>query len=232
MSASHFATQHFAARGFVGARSFGGARAPVAHWSGPAAGGFRGRAFGPGVGGHGFWRGSWHGGYWGGRFWPGVYYRPNFAWFLPVLPLYCTAYWWGGVPYYYYNDIYYAWSPTADGYVASEPPPAADGNAPASDDGNGPAGAAADSSAAQGGAEPPDGAEPPTGAEPPSSAAPPSGGDNVYAYPANGQSEAQQATDRMQCDQWAASQSGAGNGSPDFRRAVIACFQGRGYSAQ
>jgi hypothetical protein len=26
--------------------------------------------------------------------------------------------------------------------------------------------------------------------------------------------------------------AGGGNGSPDYRRAVIACFQGRGYSAQ
>ncbi len=53
----------------------------------------------------------------------------------------------------------------------------------------------------------------------------------MYAYPANGQSEQQQAGDRQECDQWAASQAGA-MGTADFRRAVIACFQGRGYSAQ
>jgi hypothetical protein len=229
---SHVATQHYAARGFAGARgtSFGGGfRAPVAHWSGPAAGvgrgeggagfaghaAFGGRTFGPG----GFARGArWGGGYWGGRFWPGVRYGVGFAWFLPVLPLYYSTFWWGNVPYYYYNDAYYTWNPSADGYVATDPPPAA--SAAPSDGGAGPNADVA----------PQSGPGPTQGPISPGAMT-----DNVYAYPANGQTDDQQAADRMQCDQWAGQQtggSGGANGSPEFRRAVIACFQGRGYSAQ
>lgn len=233
---SHVATQHFASRGFGGARPtafVGAAHAPAAHWSASAAGagrglvgrgvapGFRGRAFGPGFARYG----HWNGGYWGGRFWPGVHYGVGFAWFLPVLPLYCSTFWWSGVPYYYYNDIYYTWSPAADGYVATDPPPAG----PAPSDGSADSGAAAapDSDAIASGY--------PANAAAAGASAPTPGAasDNVFAYPANGQTEDQQAADRAQCDQWAVAQTGAGSsGSPEFRRAVIACFQGRGYSAQ
>jgi hypothetical protein len=228
------ATQHYAGGpGYAGARSTGysrgysGASAGRAYASTGAvshgavtAAAFGGRGY-YGRGGYG--RGvGWAGGYWGGRFWPGVYYGAGFAWFLPVLPLYCSTYWWNNVPYYYYNDAYYTWSPTADGYVATDPPPAAtSGNANA------------------GGASPSDANNPgyndaaaPADTAPVAGPAGGAGSDNVFAYPANGQSEAQQATDRMQCDQWAASQAGGASGSADFHRAVIACYQGRGYSAQ
>ena len=221
------ATRQFASRGFVGGgASFAGARAQVGVHTGfagrtVASAGFRGRAFGPGFRG-GFPRGiGFRGGFFGGRFWPGVFYGAGFLWFLPTLPLYCSTYWWEGVPYYYYNDAYYTWSPGADGYVATDPPPAADA-------------APADSGAGAAAPQAPQGDEPAQYSAP-QSAAPQSAGpqinDNVYAYPGNGQSEDQQALDRQQCDQWAGSQAGAA-GSPDFRRAVIACFQGRGYSAQ
>jgi hypothetical protein len=55
-------------------------------------------------------------------------------------------------------------------------------------------------------------------------------GPRIFAYPKNNQTEEQQATDRHECEQWAAGQTGAG--SPDYRRAMIVCFEGRGYSAQ
>ena len=99
-------------------------------WRHSAAPGLRGRAIGPGYG-H---TSHWGGGYWRGRYWPGAYYGPGFAWFLASVPLYCSTFWWNNVPYYYYNDVYYTWSPTADGYVATDPPPAApaDDGAPAS----------------------------------------------------------------------------------------------------
>lgn len=62
----------------------------------------------------------------------------------------------------------------------------------------------------------------------------------VYAYPTNGQNEQQQATDQQQCRDWASDQVGnesttSGNApvnSADYRRAVVACLEGRGYSAK
>ena len=221
--ASHTGTAHFAARGYGGAGYAGGyaARAPLAHYSGGAAFGVSGRATvassgyagRAAIGGARYARpGAWGGGYWGGRYWPGVYYGAGFAWFLSVLPFGYATYWWDDVPYYYYNDAYYTWSPSADGYVATEPPPAA------------PANGQSDAAA-------------PTYSGPEQPAMPvqpgqPAGGDNIFAYPAQGQSATQQATDRQECTQWAASQAGSASGSPDYRRALVACFEGRGYSAQ
>jgi hypothetical protein len=69
----------------------------------------------------------WGGGYWHGRFWPGAYYRSGFSWFLPILPVGYLTLWWGGLPYYYWDDAYYLWSPQYRGYVVTDPPPAADG---------------------------------------------------------------------------------------------------------
>jgi len=41
---------------------------------------------------------------------------------VPVLPPYYTTFWFGGYPYYYANNVYYAWQPQAQGYVVSQPP--------------------------------------------------------------------------------------------------------------
>jgi hypothetical protein len=51
-------------------------------------------------------------------------------------------------------------------------------------------------------------------------------------YPKNGQSAEQQSADKRECQQWAGQQAGQGaaNGS-DYRRAMVACVEGRGYSA-
>jgi hypothetical protein len=141
------------------------------------------------------------------------------------VPLYCSTFWWNNIPYYYYNDVYYTWSPTADGYVATDPPPAApaDDGAPASAPSTGEEYAAPSSAAAPTGSEQSD-AIPPGGFA--------SGGPSIYAYPSKGQNEQQQAADRAECTQWAANQTGGAVGSPDYRRAAIACYEGRGYSAQ
>jgi hypothetical protein len=222
--ASHAGAAHFASRGYGGANYSAGyaTRAPMSHYSGGASFGVSGRAAvattayagrAGAIGGARYARpGAWGGGYWGGRYWPGVYYGAGFAWFLPVLPFGYATYWWNDVPYYYSNDAYYTWSPSADGYVATEPPPAA------------PANGESDAAA-------------PTYSGPEQPAMPvqsgqPSGGDNIFAYPAQGQSATQQAADRQECTQWAASQAGSASGSPDYRRALVACFEGRGYSAQ
>jgi hypothetical protein len=69
---------------------------------------------------------------------------------------------------------------------------------------------------------------------------------DLIAYPKNGQTDAQQATDKLECRAWAATQSGfdpqaaaatgAANGAgmkrSDYMRAQVACLDGRGYSVQ
>ncbi len=70
--------------------------------------------------------------------------------------------------------------------------------------------------------------------------------DQLFAYPKNGQSAAQQKTDRNECDHWAAEQSGfdpsaADGGVPadpvtvkrnDYLRAEATCLEGRGYTVE
>jgi hypothetical protein len=41
---------------------------------------------------------------------------------VPVLPFGYSTLWWGGVPYYYANNYYYAWDSGAGQYQAVEPP--------------------------------------------------------------------------------------------------------------
>ena len=68
----------------------------------------------------------------------------------------------------------------------------------------------------------------------------------LFAYPKNGQTGTQQATDRTECQRWATDQSGiepspadgtvpaAGSSARrrDYLRAESACLEGRGYSVQ
>jgi len=80
--------------------------------------------------------------------------------------------------------------------------------------------------------------QPPEGFNPPvqSEAAP--GAGELYAYPRNGQSMAQQATDKSECRAWASSQSGYSATTAsvaqrqDYLRAEAACLEGRGYAAR
>ncbi|HET9861906.1 MAG TPA: DUF6515 family protein [Steroidobacteraceae bacterium] len=74
----------------------------------------------------------------------------------------------------------------------------------------------------------------------------PSGSTEIFVYPKNGQSEAQQSTDRYECHAWAVQQSGFDPTRPsggveesqieakraDYRRAEGACLEGRGYSVK
>jgi hypothetical protein len=70
---------------------------------------------------------------------------------------------------------------------------------------------------------------------------------DLIAYPKNGQTDAQQATDKSACRTWAAAQSGFDPAQPaatqttttestskrsDYMRAQAACLEGRGYSVQ
>ncbi|NNM62568.1 MAG: hypothetical protein HKM03_10390 [Steroidobacteraceae bacterium] len=65
------------------------------------------------------------------------------------------------------------------------------------------------------------------------SAAPaPASSDRIFMYPEHGQSPAQQAKDRRACEQWAANQVGNSYNSADYRRAMTACAEGRGYTVR
>jgi hypothetical protein len=68
---------------------------------------------------------------------------------------------------------------------------------------------------------------PPVAAPPPATPAAQAG---FFMYPKNGQSAEQQATDQRECEQWATQQAHGATTGTDFRRAMVACIQGRGYS--
>jgi hypothetical protein len=143
-SGGHFSGGHFAAAagGHFGAAAGGHYYAGPHFASAPGAQTFHAAAHGRFTGtsamhaatrysgGGGFvpgWNGghAWGGGYWHGAFWPHCYFNPGFAWFLPILPFGYATFWWGGLPYYYWNNLYYTWSPGDNGYVVTDPPPVA-----------------------------------------------------------------------------------------------------------
>ena len=141
--------------------------------------------------------------------------------FVPVLPPYYTTVWFVGAPYYYANDTYYQYE-GPQGYEVVQPPE--------------------DPSAAVQGPQGP--AYP--GAPPPAPGGEHPEGEDLFIYPQNGQSPDQQASDRYECHKWAASQTGfdptqAGGGvdadqtvakGADYKRAMRACLEGRGYSVR
>jgi hypothetical protein len=144
----------------------------------------------------------------------GVWYRPSGPRFVvvlpprgiivPFLPPFFTIVWYGAVPYYYADGVYYLWYPEHRYYAVAEPPPESEVREQ------------------------------------------PAGSDELFIYPQRGQSEAQQAQDRYECHRWAADQTSfdpslpGGNVSEsqyaakraDYRRAMKACLEARGYSVQ
>ena len=201
------------AYGYRGSAGYGGYG-----WHGGYASGWHGGyGYGYGYGFH-----PWGGGYWGGGWWPGAYYGWGYPLFLATLPALYSTYWWDGVPYYYTNNVYYTWNTGQNGYVVTDPPMVAAG-----DD-------QAEATAA------PDG----TVSTPPSAAATgarQSAG--IIAYPRNGQSDQQTATDKYECHVWAKGQTGfdptsqsSSGASPSVRsaynRAISACLDGRGYTVR
>ncbi len=86
-------------------------------------GAFRGGYYRGGYG----WRGGWYGRYgYGGWGWGGL----GYGLFVASLPFYYSTYWWGGVPYYYADDVYYRWNANAGSYETVAPPQGSDGTAP------------------------------------------------------------------------------------------------------
>jgi hypothetical protein len=234
-----FAESHGGFGGHVGGAHFAAPHFAAPHGVAPRiGGGVYGRPYGYGGWGAGwgyrpFWGGYWRGGYWGGAFWPAVYYGWSYPLFLATLPALYATYWWDGVPYYYVNNVYYTWNGADNGYVVTDPPPVAtEGAAPAGGD----AQYAAPNEA------PPPAVPPAAGAMPgpgPGAVAP----GEVFAYPRNGQSDQQQATDKYECHKWAQSQTGfdptmppsAANqpsARPAYRRAMAACLDARGYTTR
>lgn len=150
-----------------------------------------------------------------------VVVAPPVGVFVPVLPPFYTTVWFGGVPYYYSNQTYYVYG-GPQGYEVVQPP---------GDPG----------SAVQG----PQGPAYP-GAPPPAPGDAHPEGEDIYVYPQQGQSPDQQANDRYDCHKWASSQTGfdptqAGGGvapeqtvarGEEYRRAIRACLEGRGYSVR
>jgi hypothetical protein len=231
--APHFSgnTARFAGGHVYG--GFAGGRAVTPSYAGHAYSGHSSAAFGrpaysaarPGYGHAGYYGHAragfvggygrhWGGGYWGGRFWPGCHYGANFAWFYPVLPFGFATYYWGATPYYYYNGGYYLWDPGYNGYVASDPPPVASTEEEGSTDTEN---SVVSNDAGTGG-----------------------GVSDIYVYPRNGQSEEQTSNDRFECHKWAVSQTGFDptrsqnpqGTADDYRRAMGACLDARGYTVK
>jgi hypothetical protein len=196
--------------------------------------------------------GVWYRAYGPGRF---VVVAPPLGIAVPVLPPGYVTVWAGGAPYYYANNTYYVQTPqgymvaTAPATVQMSPPPAPSGPVyveKASQAAPTPAPASPPASAQS--ALPPTPASPPASAEaapppPPSAAAAPRAtpSQQVFAYPQRNQTPEQQARDRYECHSWAVTQSGfdpssqpasAGATAPsgDYRRAMGACLEARGYS--
>ncbi len=128
-----------------------------------------------------------------------------------MLPLAYATYWYDSVPYYYANDVYYTWNPEYQGYTATDPPPV---DQTATDVGVDASGGPAVAPGSAGGSP---GAD--VGAQ-------------LFMYPKNGQSQEQQSADKRECQQWAVDHAGAdAANASDYRRAMMACVEGRGYSA-
>lgn len=178
----------------------------------------------------------WHGGSWHGGYWPPVYYSAYYPLYLTVLPSAYDTYWVGAVPYYYANNVYYTWSAPDGGYVVTNPPPSLsdDDLGVIEAEGNGDAGAASMTQSQE--ASPDPGVQ--NTQDAPGAPSAPSGQPDIYVNPLNGQSQEQQASDQYACHAWAVQQSGyeptnpgAGGDADAYRRATIACFTARGYSA-
>ncbi len=191
---------HWHAGGWRGDRWRGG------DWDGRWGGGWDDR----------YWTGRvWLGGDWGGAYWPPVDYDWDYPWFLPAVPYGAVTIWFGNVPYYYVNQVYYAWNPSYDGYVVTDPPPVA-ARAPGS------AGIASS----------------------PGQAGQGIGVLSLRVIPLKGQSKQQTANDQYACNEWAVSQSGFNplssaqdahaslTSRDDYRRALTACLNARGYSVR
>ena len=146
------------------------------------------------------------------HFYGGVWYRPEgrrflvvappIGLFVPFLPPFYTTIWFSGIPYYYANEVYY--TSTVGGYVVAPPPQGEVSQVPTS---------AGQTQTGQ-----------------------------LFVYPRQGQSPKQQADDRYACHSWAVDQTSYDPTKPpidaseaqrdNYRRAMSACLDGRGYTVK
>lgn len=153
-------------------------------------------------------------------FYGGTWYRPQgprfivvappIGLFVPFLPPFYTTVWIGGTRYYYADDVYYRYDPYRRGYIVVEQPARRD--------------EVEDGPVLSG----------------------PAASEELFIYPKEGQSTERQASDRYECHRWASDQTGfdptepSGGVAPDdatrkradYRRAMTACLEARGYSVK
>ena len=170
-----------------------------------------------------FGAGVWYRAYAPGQF---VVVAPPVGVLIPALPPYYSTVWVGGVPYYYANNVYYV--QTSQGYMVATPPPP---------------GTIVEQPLAS--APPPVAAVTPAPAPTPiaPAPAPATSSQQVFAYPLHEQNAQQQAKDRYECHTWAVGQTGLDPSKPppggatamqsdDYRRAMGACLEARGYTVK
>ena len=184
--------------------AYSGAGRPGYGRPGYAGAGYGRPGYRPGF--HGGYGRFWGGGYWHGTFWPRVSYGWGFPLFLPLLPAIYATYYWGGVPYYYANDVYYTWDAGQNGYTVTDPPPV-EGTAPADDSG--------------GEAQPAGTAD--VYAYPQNNQSDEQQSNDRYEC--HNWARSQTGFDPTHVS------AGSGNAG-DYRRAMVACLSARGYSAQ
>ncbi|GAA5183640.1 hypothetical protein GCM10025771_35720 [Niveibacterium umoris] len=141
---------------------------------------------------------------WGPRF---VVVAPPIGVSVPLLPPSYVVRSYGSTTYYIANDVYYVANPSGPGYLVTAPP-----DLPA---------AGARPSAAQ-------------------------ASDRLYIYPRKGQTKERQDDDRFTCHEWSVGETGfdptrpqggseaqsRGTTRADYRRAMEACLDGRGYTVR
>ncbi len=142
----------------------------------------------------------------------GIFYEPRSSGYVVIraplgarvrsLPTGYISFGLGTRRYFYVNTTYYLWDDRSRDYVVVEPPERAE-------------------AAMQSSIEVANAAE-------------------LFVYPKNGQSEEQRDQDRYECHRWAKSQTNydpslanqPASLAPDYRRAISACLEGRGYTVR
>ena len=134
-----------------------------------------------------------------------VVVRPPIGLTLGMLPPYYSTLWVGGIPYFYADGTYFLWRERERRYVVVDEPSAAVARGEVS-----------------------------------------YATDDLYVYQRDGQSDEKQGSDRYECHRWATSQTGFDPVQPDrqgggraletrrneYRRAITACLEARGYTVK
>jgi hypothetical protein len=122
--------------------------------------------------------------------------------YVDVLPVGFISFYLGGRYYYYVNDTYYIYDDTLNSYLVVTKPVGAEQAIEEATEGR------------------------------------------LFVYPNEGQSEEQQAADRYECHRWAVHQTGVDpslveeneeitvDEERDYKRALSACLEGRGYTVK